>query len=127
VSPIFPILLLACMPSAAWAQGSSTPPAGLSPWLAVAVWCLGALLLILNIWHHLFPRRVPAIESEFATKQELCACRAAQQHTIDALARSIETLRDVSEERTIATHRRVDRMVIVLYRIAGKLDVPTGD
>jgi len=118
---------------------SNTPP-GFEPWIRNFFWLIGSVTLLTVLWKQLFPKRMPPIESEFVSKDELqqmCALRHTELEKLiarfeDRLSES-EIKRQQSdlkhEERAGEIHRRVNRLVPVIFAIAGKLGVvvPNGD
>jgi hypothetical protein len=113
--------------------GDGTPPPGASEWLAVLAWLVGiaaGLTLLVQRW---FPKRTPPIESDINAAVLACR-RERQQHTaqesqrlearLEQAEKRWREIEQASEERSRRLHERLERIIPVLYRIAGKLEVP---
>lgn len=113
-------------------------PAGIEEWLKCFFWLVGGVTALSVLWGRLFPKRQPPIEQEFVSKAELekfCAGRHQPMNEILAeiknQIRANELKREEAdrnhEARSKLIHGRINRLVPVLYTIAGrmKISVPT--
>lgn len=123
--------------SAATVRAATDPanvPAGIETWLQCFFWLIGAVTALAILWGKLFPKRHPPIEAEFVTKTDLEKfCLARHSPICGQLTRIENSLLDSERKREEADtrqearsrllHGRVNRLVPVLYTIAGKLNV----
>lgn len=123
------------------ARAESDPanvPAGIETWLKCFFWLIGAVTALAVLWSKLFPKRTPPIEAEFVTKNDLekfCVARhnpmGSQLDRIERKLADTEAKREASdqrhEKRASLLHGRINRLVPVVYQIAGhmKINVPT--
>ena len=139
----FTFALFACfvvtLPSSAFSAADQyTPPPTFDGFLASLAYGAVTLAAVAVAIRQIFPKRQPSIEQEFVTKSDFekhCNERHCKlEKDMDEIKKSIassESKREaadrIHEERSSNIHRRVDVTTKLLYRIAGKLDVRSGD
>ncbi len=128
-SPLVFLLLL--VPSVASA-GESTPPPGASEWLAIFAWLVGIAAGITLLVQRWFPRRSPPIELDVERAIKACREQCDRRHEAErtriearqeAAEKHTRELEQLNEERARRIHERLEKIIPVLYRIAGKLEV----
>lgn len=109
-------------------------PAGIESWLKCFFWLVGGVTALVILWGKLFPKRNPPVEAEFVTKADLenfCQIRhsplGAQLTRIESRLAESEAKREQAdirhEDRARLIHGRVNRLVPVVYTIAGKMNI----
>ncbi len=115
-----------------------TPPVDAGPWLNNLGWFMVIVASGGVLWKQLFPKRQPPIEQEFVSKADLekfCSARhnpvGESLERIESKLQEIETKREASdrrhEDRAAKLHGRVDRLVPVVYSIAGRMQIQTPE
>ncbi len=112
-------------------------PEGVESWLKCFFWLLGGVAAVVHLKNQLMPKRVPTIEAEFVTKADLekfCQARHAPmgETLSDIMAQLKQAERNRAdadvrhEERAKLIHGRINRLVPVIYTMAGtmKISVP---
>jgi len=111
-----------------------TPPVDAGPWLNNLGWFMVIVASGGVLWKQLFPKRQPPIEQEFVSKADLEKfCASRHQPVGDTLQeiktqlRGYELKRETAdaahEARAKLIHGRINRLVPVIYTIAGRLNV----
>ena len=127
------VLIFAVSPARADVDPTNIP-AGAESWLKSFFWLSGSVAGIAISWKQLFPKRQPPIEQEFVSKDDLEKfCASRHQPVGDTLQeiktqlRGYELKREEAdaahEARAKLIHGRINRLVPVIYTIAGRLNI----